>query len=78
MAIGHADSADDRPDDTDESLIGSAQENIGQMGRSIKLFVRRPVDGSIVVPGEPPDRFRGKYIGVDNVATKVGHESHGR
>ncbi len=44
VSVRHADSADDRSDDADESLVGAAQKQIRQMGRAVELLVRGTVD----------------------------------
>ena len=75
MAVGHADAADDRSDDAHKPLVGSTQENVGQVSRSVKLFFGCSIDGTVVMKRESTNRFGGKNVRVDHVPAKVGHES---
>ena len=78
MAVCHADAADDCTDDADESLVSPTQKYIGKVSRSVKLFIGCSIDGTVVVPGKTPNRFRREYIGVYHVTSKVRHESNCR
>lgn len=75
MAIGHADSADNGTNDTDKSLVGTAQEKIRKVCGAVKLFVWCTIDGAVIVPRESSDRFWGENIGVDHVSSEIGHET---
>ena len=66
MAVCHADAADDRTHDSDETLVRSAQENIGQMRGPIQLFVGRTINGTVVVPSEAADGFWREDVGIDH------------
>ena len=74
MTIRHADSTDDCSHNTNETLIGSAEKNIWQMGGPVKLFIRGAVNRAVVVPGKSADGLRGEHIGVNHIATKVWHK----
>ena len=78
MPVGHADAADDRADDSHKPLIGSAQKNVGQVSGAVELFIRRAVDGTVVVPREPANRFGSEDVGIDDIGSKVGHETNRR
>jgi len=78
MPIRHTNAAGDRANDADEALVGAADEEVLQMRHAVNLFVRRAVDGAVVVAGEANDRRRRKHIGVDNMPTVIGDESHRR
>ncbi len=76
VSIGHADPADDRADNSNESLVRSAEKEVGQMGGSVQLLVGCTVDGPVVMPGEASNRLGGEHVGVDHVAPEIGHESN--
>ena len=70
MAIGHADSADDRSDDSNKTLVCAAEEDIFEMGRPIELFLGSTVNRTIVMPSKTPDGFGSEDVGVDHIATE--------
>ena len=43
---------------------------------AVELFVRRSVDGAVVVTGETLDRLGSEDVCVDNVVAEVGCESN--
>ena len=77
VAIGHADAAEDRADDTDEALVGTAEEEVAQVGGAIEPFVGCAVDGAVVMPGEAADRLGGEDVSRDGEASEVRHEADG-
>ena len=78
MAVCHRNPADDRADDSDEPLIGPAQEQIAQVRCSVEFLLGSTVDCAVVVRGESPNGFGGEHIGIDDVTPKVWNEAHAR
>ena len=52
VLIGDRNPTDDRTYDTDKSLIRPADKQVSDWCRSVNPFNGRPIDGSVVVPGE--------------------------
>ena len=78
MAVCHRNPADDRADDSDEPLVGPAQEQIAQVCCSVEFLLWSTVDCAVVVRGESPNGFGGEHIGIDDVTAKVRNEAHAR
>ena len=74
MPIRHADAADDGAHDSNEPLIGSAQEHVGQVGCAVELFIRSAVNCAVVVPREPADCLGREDVGVDHVRSEIWHK----
>ena len=76
MLICHRNPTDDRPNDSNESLIRPAHEQVLQMGRAIKLLLRSTVDRSIVVPGEATNRRGREHVRLDHMRSEIGHKTN--
>jgi hypothetical protein len=77
MLVCHRNSANDRADDSNESLIRSTKKEIVQTCCAVELLFRSTINSSVVVGGESPNCLGSKDIGVDNMTSKIGHESNG-
>src|SRR6185369_14142265 len=78
VPVCHRDAACDAADDTNKTLVSTADEQVLQMRAAIKLLIRRAIYGAIVVAGKTHNRGGCKHVGVDHVAPIVGHEPHRR
>ena len=78
MLVGHGYPADDRADDANEALVRAANKQVLEMCGAVELFFRCAIDCAVVVPCKPSNGRWSKHVGVDNVPTEIGHESHRR
>lgn len=78
MLVRHGDTAHNGPHDSDEALVGTAEEKIVESSGAIQLLVGCAVNRSVVVRSETSNGFGGKNIGIDDMPTEVGHESYRR
>ena len=78
VQVRHGDAAGNAADDADEALVGAADKKVFEVRPAVELFFRRAVHRPVVVSGVAHDRGRRKHVGVDNVATVVGHKPNGR
>ena len=63
MQIGHADSAQQSPDDPEESLVRAAQVEVGPLCAPVPDLSRRTINRSVQVSGEFPDGSWGEHVG---------------
>lgn len=72
MFVGNGDAAEHCADDTEESLVGAAEEQVFQGCEAVDKFFRCTVDAAVVVSGEAADGARGEYVSIDDMRAKVG------
>jgi uncharacterized protein YjbJ (UPF0337 family) len=56
VPVRHRDAAGDAADDADQSLVGAADEEVGEVRAAVEVFFRRTVDGAVLMAGEADDR----------------------
>ena len=62
MQVGHGDAAEHGADDAEESLIGSGEVEVVEVGASFAAFFRCAVDGTVEVAGKFTYGARGKHV----------------
>lgn len=72
MAVGDGDAAEHCTDDTEEPLIGAAEEEVSERSETVDKLLGCPVDAAVVVAGETADGSRSEDVRVDHVGSKIG------